>query len=108
MATTQSEDRIGSPNGPEHSRTFETGSDHGFTSGFDDARAHKEVLATKLGIFHPLRVALKVVGLAAYLLDDFRMAGRDGALSLRKRRNSSTSRCALRKAAGLLNVSATV
>jgi hypothetical protein len=38
ISTAQSQDGVGSPDGPEHSRAFETGSDHRFASGFDDAR----------------------------------------------------------------------
>ena len=67
------------PDGPEHSRPFETGSDHGFASGFDDARAHQEVLAAELGVAHALRISLEVVCLGANLLRDFGVAGFEGA-----------------------------
>ena len=58
---------------------FEAGSDHGFASGFDDARAHEEVLAAELGVAHALGIPLKIVCLGADLLRDFGVAGFEGA-----------------------------
>lgn len=77
MGAAQREDGIGSANGPEHSRPFQAGANHGFAAGFDHARSHKQVLAAKLRIAYALRVLLKVVRLGADLLGDFGKADRD-------------------------------
>jgi hypothetical protein len=68
MTAAQSKDCVGSPNGPEHSRPFETGTDHALAASFDDAGTDKQMLAEKLGISHALRIPLQVVRLGAYLL----------------------------------------
>lgn len=66
--TAESENRVSSVDGPEHARSFETGSNHRLAASFDDARTHEKVQATKLGIPHTFRIALKVVRLRADLL----------------------------------------
>src|SRR6266480_7327373 len=41
MAAAESQDRVGSSNGPEHSRPFETESHHRLATSFNDARTNK-------------------------------------------------------------------
>ena len=79
MAAAQGQNGVGSADGPEHARPFQAGTDHRLAARFDDARAHKEVLAAKLGIAHALCVLLKVVRFAADLLGDFGRVGLDQA-----------------------------
>ena len=52
MAASEGDDVIGSANGPEHARLFETGSDDSFASGFDHTGADEQVLAPELGVAH--------------------------------------------------------
>jgi len=80
MAAPQGNDSVGPPNCPELAGLLEAGTDHGFASRFDDARADKQVLATKLGVAHALGISLKATGLDANFLDNFRMGCMDGAM----------------------------
>ena len=77
MRAAQSQDGIGSPNGPEHPRLFETCADHRLAACFDDARADKQVLAAKLGIAHTLCISLEVVCLGANLVGYLETGGVD-------------------------------
>lgn len=79
MATTQGDDCISPADRPEHAGLLEPGADHGLAAGFDDTRANKEVLFTKLGVAHTLGVSLKVVGLSANLFQNFGLSGFSGA-----------------------------
>src|SRR5208283_3357899 len=79
VSTAQGQDRVGSADGPEHSRTFEARSDHGFASSFDDAGTDEEVLAAELGVAHALGVPFEIIGFRADLLRDCGMAGGEGA-----------------------------
>jgi len=56
VAAPLGEDGIGSADSQEHTRPFETGSDDGFASGFNDAGAHKEVLTAELRVAHAVLV----------------------------------------------------
>src|SRR5438132_284515 len=78
MRAAQRQDRVGAPHGPEHSRLFETRADHRLAASFDYTRAHKQVLAAKCGIPHPLCIPLEVVCLGANLLGHGGIAGVDG------------------------------
>jgi hypothetical protein len=66
------------PDGPKHSRLFETRADHLLACGFDYTRANKQVLAAKLGIAHTLRISFEVVCLGANLLGHLGIGGVDG------------------------------
>src|SRR5439155_7271863 len=68
MTAAQSENRVGSPYSPEHTRSFEAGADYSLAARFDHTRANKQMLAPKLGISHALRIPRKVVRFRAYLL----------------------------------------
>src|SRR6266446_6045029 len=85
MIAAQPQDRVGSPDGPEHSRLFETRAYHGLASSFDHTRANKQVLAAKLGIAHPRCISLEVIGLGANLL------GHEGIASGGMARSAPTS-----------------
>src|SRR5580704_103275 len=78
MGAAQRQDGVGSPDGPEHSRLFETRADHRLASSFDDTRANKQVLAAKFGVTHTLCIPREVIGLDANLLVDGGIAGVDG------------------------------
>ena len=52
MDTAQSQDVLGSRFAPEHAGLFATGSDHGFTTCLNDARADKKALAAKGAVLH--------------------------------------------------------
>src|SRR5207302_314146 len=78
MRAAQCQDRVGSPDGPEHSRLFEARADDGLASSFDHPRANKQVLAAKLGITHPLGISLEVISLGANLLGQWGITGGDG------------------------------
>src|SRR6266581_618108 len=78
MRAAQCQDRVGSPDGPEHSRLFEARADDGLASSFDHTRANKQVLAAKLGITHPLGISLEVISLGANLLGQWGITGGDG------------------------------
>src|SRR6266849_7245093 len=78
MRAAQRQDRVGSPDGPEHSRLFETRAYHGLASSFDHTRANKQVLAAKLGITHPRCISLEIIGLGANLLGPEGIASGDG------------------------------
>src|SRR5258708_37772335 len=78
MRAAQCQDRVGSPDGPEHSRLFEARADDRLASSFDHTRANKQVLAAKLGITHPLCISLEVIGLGANLLGQWGIVGGDG------------------------------
>jgi hypothetical protein len=67
MATAKGHDGVCSTDDPEHAGLLEAGADDGLASGFDDARANKQVLATKLRVAHT-RGTLKVNCLDANLL----------------------------------------
>src|SRR6516225_1976689 len=79
MRAAQSQDRVGSPDGPEHSRLFETRADDRLAASFDHPRANKKVLATKPGIAHPLSISFEVIGLGTNLLGHLGIAGVDGS-----------------------------
>src|ERR1700680_4665112 len=79
MRAAQCQDRVASPDGPEHSRLFEARADDRLASSFDHTRANKQVLAAKLGITHPLCISLEVIGLGANLLRQWAITGGDGA-----------------------------
>ena len=78
MTAAQSENRVGSPYGPEHTRSFEAGADYRLAARFDHTRANKQMLAPKLGISHALRIPRKVVRFGAYLLGNVGMVSIDG------------------------------
>src|SRR6202047_5606520 len=78
MGAAQRQDGVGSPDGPEHSRLFETRTDHRLASSFNDTRANKQVLAAKFGITHALCIPREVIGLGANLLVQGGIAGVDG------------------------------
>src|ERR1700692_5035827 len=79
MRAAQCQDGVRSPDGPEHSRSLETRTDHCFAAGFDYPRTHEQVLATELGITHPLRISFEVMGLDTNLLGQEGIAGGDGS-----------------------------
>jgi hypothetical protein len=79
VATAEGNDSVGPTNCPEHARLLEAGTDYGFASRFDDARADKQVLAAKLGVAHAFGISLKVACLDANLLDYLRIDYIDGA-----------------------------
>src|ERR1700685_2138493 len=68
MGAAQRQNGVGSPDGPEHPRLFETRADHCLASSFNDTRANKQVLAAKFGITHTLCISREVIGLDADLL----------------------------------------
>src|SRR6266481_5446841 len=68
MGAAQRQDGVGSRDGPEHSRLFETRADHRLASSFNYTRANKQVLAAKFGITHPLCISFEVICLGANLL----------------------------------------
>src|SRR5207249_2133237 len=68
MTAAQSENRVGSPYSPEHTRSFEAGADYSLAARFDHTRANKQMLAPKLGISHASPIPSKVVRFRAYLL----------------------------------------
>jgi hypothetical protein len=74
MRSAQCQNRVGFPHGPKHARLFQRRADHCITAGFDHARAGKQVLATKPGITHPLRIFVEVVCLGANLLGQWGLA----------------------------------
>src|SRR6266481_3198536 len=78
MTAAQSENRVGSPYSPEHTRSFEAGADHSLAARFDHTRANKQMLAPKLGISHTLRIPRKVVRFRAYLLGNVGIVSIDG------------------------------
>src|SRR6266446_175394 len=78
MTTAQSENRVGSPHGPEHTRSFEAGADYRLAAGFDHTRANKQMFAPKLGISHALRIPRKVVRFRAHLLGNVGIVSIDG------------------------------
>src|SRR5260370_6244585 len=78
MAAAQRQDGVGSPDGPEHSRLFETRADHRLASSLNHARANKQVLAAKFRITHPLCIPRGAIGLRATLLVQRETAGGDG------------------------------
>src|SRR6266404_399001 len=78
MTTAQSENRVGSPHGPEHTRSFEAGADYRLAAGFDHTRANKQMLAPNLGISHALRIPRKVVRFRAHLLGNVGIVSIDG------------------------------
>ncbi len=61
MTAAQSENRVGAPHGPEHSRSFEAGANYSLAARFDYTGANKQMLASKLGISHALRIPRKIV-----------------------------------------------
>src|SRR5258708_28837364 len=61
-----------------HAGPFETGANHSLASGFDDARADKQVLAAKVRVARARGIGFKVGGLAASLFENFRVGGKDG------------------------------
>jgi hypothetical protein len=71
MGATEVDDSVGAANGPEHAGLLEAGADDGLASGFDDARADKQVLAAKLGVAHALGISFKIICLDAQFLDNF-------------------------------------
>jgi len=73
MTAAQTENCVGSPYRPEHSRSLEAGADHGLAAGFDHTRPNKQMLAAKLRVAHALCIPGKVVRFGAYLLSDFGM-----------------------------------
>src|SRR5215467_10113955 len=77
MRAAQCQDRVGSPDSPEHSRLFETRADDRLAAGFDHPRANKQVLTTKFGIPHALCISFEVIGLSTNLLGDGGMAAGD-------------------------------
>src|SRR5580693_6932773 len=78
MRAAQRQDGVGSADGPEHSRLFETRADHRLASSFNDTRANKQVLAAKFGIAHALCIPREVIGLDANLLVHGGITGVDG------------------------------
>src|ERR1700733_12949999 len=78
MGAAQGQDGVGSPDGPEHSRLFETRADHSLASSFNHTRADKQVLAAKFGITHALCIPREVIGLDANLLLQGGIAGVEG------------------------------
>lgn len=63
------------PNRPEHAGLLDAGTDDSLTAGFDHTRADREVLAAEFWVAHALCVSLKVGGLGANLLGNFRIGG---------------------------------
>jgi hypothetical protein len=78
MGAAQRQDGVGAPDGPEHSRLFETRADHRLASSFNHTRANKQVLAAKFGITHALCIPREVIGLGANLLVQGGITGVDG------------------------------
>ena len=76
MGTTESEDGVGTADGPEHAGLFEAGADDGFAASLHDPRADEQVLAAELGVAHARGVGLKVVGFGVNL---FSQAGIEGS-----------------------------
>src|SRR5215831_3102286 len=71
MTTSQSQDGVGPAHRPEHAGLFAAGTNYGLASGFDDTRAHKQVLTAKFRVAHALGVLLKILGLDTDLLSQF-------------------------------------
>ncbi len=69
MAAAEDHDGVCPSDGPEHAGLLEAGADYGPATGFDDARADKQVLAAKLGVAHALGISLKAICLDADLFD---------------------------------------
>ena len=69
MAAAEGDNSVGPAHSPEHAGLLEPGADYGLASGFDDARAEKQVLAAKLGVAHALGISLKAICLDADLFD---------------------------------------
>src|SRR6266852_9440830 len=65
LAAAQGDDGVGSAYCPKHAGLFGTGTNDGFATRFNDARANEEVLLAELGITHPCSVPSKVVGFDA-------------------------------------------
>src|SRR5436309_13782583 len=61
MTAAQSENRVGSPYSPEHTRSFEAGADYSLAARFDHTRANKHMLSPKLRISHAHRIPRKVL-----------------------------------------------
>jgi hypothetical protein len=59
LAAPQGNDSVGAANRPEHAGLLEARTDDGLASGFDDARADKQMLAAKLGVAYALGISLK-------------------------------------------------
>src|ERR1700723_1470236 len=78
MGAAQRQDGVGSADGPEHSRLFETRAGHRLASSFNHTRANKQVLAAKFGITHPLSIPREAIGLGANLLVQGGLADVDG------------------------------
>ena len=79
MAATEGEDGVGAVDRPEHAGLFETRTDDGFATGFDDAGANEEVLLAELGIAHAFGMGFKVVGFDAQLFRHFSAGGSDSS-----------------------------
>jgi len=79
LTATQSQDGMGTPNGPEHSRLLAARGDPCLASSFDDAGAHEQVLSAQFGVTHTLGVVFEISSFNADLLDHFRMGGVDAA-----------------------------
>jgi len=70
LTAPQGDDRVGSANGPEHPRLFETFADHGFAASLNHAGADEEMLSTEFWVTHAQGVAVEVIGLDANLPAD--------------------------------------
>ena len=55
LVASESDDSVGSSDSPKHAGLFQSRSDDGFTSSFDDARADEEVSTTVMAIIAPIK-----------------------------------------------------
>src|SRR5712691_5558628 len=60
-AATQGGDGVGAAYCPEHTRSFQAGSDHGLAASFNHARANEEPFSAKFRIVHAAGVSGKEV-----------------------------------------------
>lgn len=75
VAAAEGDDGVGAANRPEHAGPFETGTDYGLTTGFDDARADEQMPAAEFWRLHAPGVSLEVIGFQSNLLNHCGMGG---------------------------------
>lgn len=73
MGTPEGDDGVGAADSPEHAGLFESRTDRGFASGFDDAGADEQMLLAELGVAHSFGVGFKVIRLGAKLFQNVGM-----------------------------------
>ena len=77
--TSESDDSVGTANGPKHARLFQSRSDDSFAAGLDDTRADEQMIGPEFRVAHAVGVAGEVLRLGEEQLSQFVVGRWEGA-----------------------------